>query len=171
MASLDNAELRPLCFNPLSFKEKCHETYCNPMRFALYVPTVELCLFISFCKEIPVNIKIFLAVLAILGSLVSCAHLNPHPMDMTSAIRRNAKTSADHEALAKHYDDSAQEMRLKAQEHKQRLEEYEKHSYLYGKRAQDLKAHCQSLIISYEQAAKSNKAMADIHREMAAAAR
>ncbi len=116
------------------------------------------------------NTRTFFAVLAILGSLVSCAHLNPHPMDMTSAIR-DAKTSADHNALAKHYEDAAQEMRLKAQEHKQRLEEYEKHSYLYGKRAQDLKAHCQSLIISYEQAAKANKAMADIHREMAAEAR
>src|SRR3954452_20797519 len=109
----------------------------SPMRFGFHVSTVELLiLFISFNKEIHMNTKTFLAVLAILGLVVSCAQLNPHPMDMASTVR-NAKTSADHTALAKHYEDAAQEMRLKAQQHKQQLEEYEKHSYYYGKRAQD----------------------------------
>ena len=45
--------------------------------------------------------RIFFATLVILASLISCAQMNPHPMEMTSAVR-NTKTSADHEALAKH---------------------------------------------------------------------
>ncbi len=39
------------------------------------------------------KMRIALAVIAVLGLLASCAHIEPHPMDMTSAIR-NAKTSA-----------------------------------------------------------------------------
>ena len=91
-------------------------------------------------------------------------------MDMANAIR-NAKTSVDHNVLAKHYEEAAQEMRLKVEEHKKTLEEYETHPYYYGKRAQDLKAHCRSLISSYEQVAEANMSMAKVHRQMAAEGR
>ncbi len=91
--------------------------------------------------------------------------MNPHPMDMTSAVQ-NAKTSADHNALAKHYEDAAKEMQAKVREHENLLNEYEIHPY-YGKRAQDLKAHCEVLIRSYERAAEANMGMAKIHRQMA----
>lgn len=107
------------------------------------------------------------AVLFILGLLASCAQMNPHPMDMTSAIRY-AKTSADHNALAKHYENAAREMQTKVQEHKKELEEYEYNSNHYGKRAQDLQAHCRGLIRYYEQAAEANGEMAEIHRQLAA---
>lgn len=112
--------------------------------------------------------KTFFAVFAIVGLLTSCAQLDPHPMDMTTTVR-DAKTSADHEALARHYETAAEAMRLKVKEHKKELEEYEKP--YYGKRAQDLKAHCHRLITSYEQAVEANMAMAEIHRKMAAEAR
>ncbi|ODT65409.1 MAG: hypothetical protein ABS69_19220 [Nitrosomonadales bacterium SCN 54-20] len=117
------------------------------------------------------NTKKFFAVFAILGLLVSCAQLDPHPMDthpmdVASAIQ-NTKTRADHLALAKHYEAAAEAMRLQVKEHKKELEEYETHPY-YGKRAQDLKAHCHRLISSYEHAVEANTAMADIHRKMAA---
>ena len=113
--------------------------------------------------------KTFFSVFVILGLLVSCAQLNPHPMDMTAAIRE-AKTPADHNALARHYEAAAEAARLKVKEHKKELEEYETHPY-YGKRAQDLKAHCRRLISSYEQVAEANAAMAETHRKMAAEAR
>lgn len=108
----------------------------------------------------------FLATLIIVG-LTACAQLNPHPMDMTAAIG-HAKTARDHNALARHYEDAAQEMRMKVEEHKKALEEYERHPYYYSKRAQDLKAHCARLINSYEQAAETNRKMAEIHRQLAA---
>lgn len=110
--------------------------------------------------------RVFFAALVMLGSVSSCAQLDPHPMDMTNAIRET-KTSADHAALAKHYEAAAEAARLKVKEHKKELQEYEKHPY-YGKRAQDLKAHCHRLISSYEQAVEANTEMAEIHRQMAA---
>ncbi len=97
--------------------------------------------------------------------LASCAQMNPHPMDMTNAIR-NANTSADHNRLARHYEGVANDMRRRAQEHKKELEEYESHPY-YGKRAQDLKVHCRTLISNYERAAEANTSMARVHRQMA----
>lgn len=109
----------------------------------------------------------FFAVLAVLGLLVSCAQMNPQPMDMSQAAQE-ARTRPDHIALAKRYEDTAKEMQEKVQEHKKQLEEYEYHSYLYGKQAQNLQAHCRGLIRYYEQAAKANREMAEIHRQLAA---
>ena len=112
--------------------------------------------------------RTLVAVLAILGLLASCAQLDPyHPMDMTQAVQ-SAKTSADHEALAKHYEDTAKRMQAKVQEQKKMLEQYEAESYHYGRQADDLKAHTQALIRFYEQAAEANMNMAASHRKMAA---
>jgi len=110
--------------------------------------------------------KIF-ATLAVVGLLTACA-TDPHPMNMTQMVQ-NAKTSADHEALAKHYDDAAKEMQTKVEEHKKLLEQYTTGSY--GKQAQNLKTHCEFLIRTYQQAAKTNSDMADAHRQMAAEAK
>ena len=110
--------------------------------------------------------KNFLLALAIMGLSVSCT-INPHPMDMTRAVQ-NAKTAADHDALARHYDDAAKDMTAKVDEHKKLLAEYQSRKGMYGKHAQDLINHCQGLIRIYEQAAGENRAMAKSHREMAA---
>lgn len=56
------------------------------------------------------NTKTFFMVFAILGLLASCAQFDPHAMDMTTAIRE-AKTSADHNALASHYEAAAEATR------------------------------------------------------------
>jgi hypothetical protein len=109
------------------------------------------------------------AFLALPILLASCS-INPHPMDMTAAIQA-AKTPADHEALARHYDDAAKDMQRQADEHKQMLSQYEANKALYGKQYQTLTSHCQGLIRIYEQAAAENAAMAESHRQMAAAAK
>ena len=116
------------------------------------------------------NTKTFFTVLATLGLLVSCAQMNPQPMDMSQAAQEG-RTPPDHIALAKRYEDAAKEMREKVQEHKKQLEEYEYHSNLYGKQAQNLQAHCRGLIRYYEQAAEANLSMADSHRKIAAEAK
>lgn len=112
------------------------------------------------------NFRTFLALLATLGFLASCAHIDPHPMDMTSAIR-NAKTEADHLALARHYEAAAAAMRAQAQEQKTRLSEYQAHGYFYGRKTEELKEHTQALIHVYEEAAEANMSMAKSHRLMA----
>ncbi|SFI73736.1 hypothetical protein [Nitrosomonas sp. Nm34] len=106
-------------------------------------------------------------ILLVLASLTSCAHMHLHPMDMTQAIQ-NAKTPADHEALAKHYEAAAKDLQLKAQEYKKVLEKYETNAPHYGRQAQDLQDHTAALAHLYEQAAKANRDMADSHRKMAA---
>ena len=107
-----------------------------------------------------------LAMAALLTALSSCS-IDPHRMDMTQAVQ-SAKSGSDHEALAKHYEDAAKEMRTKAEEHKKLLAHYQSKKDLYRKQAQDLINHCQGLIRVYEQAAADNLSMAKSHREIAA---
>ncbi|SFN36183.1 hypothetical protein [Nitrosospira briensis] len=114
--------------------------------------------------------RIFFAILAVLGLLASCAHIDPHPMDMTSAIQ-SAKTEADHNALARHYQTAARAMQAKAREQKRAVAEYQKHGYYYGRQTEDLKEHAQALVRVYEEAAEANMSIAESHRQMAEQAR
>jgi glutamine synthetase len=109
--------------------------------------------------------KLLITLFLALGLLAACAEMPPHPMDMNLAVQ-NAKTKADHEALAEHYEEAAKEMQLKAEEHKKLLSQYQSKSYLYGRQAEDFKAHCERLIDVYEKAAKENLEMAKMHRQM-----
>ena len=83
-----------------------------------------------------------------------------------SQTAQEARSGPDHNALAKRYEDAAKDLQGKVQEHKKQLEEYEYHSYLYGKQAQNLQAHCRGLIRYYEQAAEANISMAKSHRQL-----
>lgn len=105
-------------------------------------------------------------ILAIAALSASCAHVDPHPMDMSAALQ-NARTRADHEALAKHYDEAAKKMQAKADRQKRMLAEYQKHRHYYGRRAEDLMEHSQALLRVYEEAAKANENLAHYHRLLA----
>jgi hypothetical protein len=111
------------------------------------------------------KIKLLITLLLAIGLLSACAEMSPHPMDMSQAVQ-NAESKADHEALAQHYEEVAKEMRLKVDEHKKLLSQYQSKSYLYGRQAEDFKAHCQRLIDVYEKAAEENLSMAKMHRQM-----
>ena len=113
----------------------------------------------------PLPTKLLITLLFALGLLTACAEMNPHPMDMSQAAQ-NAKSKADHKALAQHYEEAAKEMQLKVDEHKKLLSQYESKSYLYGRQAQSIKDHCQWLINAYEKAVDSNRKMAEMHRQM-----
>ena len=104
-----------------------------------------------------------LALSLTLGLLTGCA-TDPHPMDMSQMLQ-NAKTPADHEALAQHYEQAAQDMQAKVAEHKVLLEQYKAH--LYGKQMQGMQTHCQYLLSMYEKIADENMKMAEAHRQMA----
>lgn len=110
-----------------------------------------------------------LAAVAVLALLVSCT-INPHSMDMTQAVQ-TAKSAREHEALARHYEDAAKDMRAKVDEHKKLLAYYEARKDLIRKQAQDRINHCQGLIRIYEQAAAENLNMAKSHHELAAEAK
>jgi hypothetical protein len=117
-------------------------------------------------------IKIALTVSLLLGALASCAQPNPHPMDMSAAVQ-SAKTKADHEALAEHYEQSAKDAEAKVKEHKQILADFKKDPHDYPKTylGGNFESHCIRLIHSYEQVAEVNREMAKMHRRMADEAR
>jgi hypothetical protein len=110
--------------------------------------------------------KLFIVLVLLFGVLVACSEIKSHPMDMSVAVR-NAGTKADHEALAEHYDATANEMQAKVEEHKKLLEQYQAKSYLYGRQGPIFEQHCQTLIGVYQNAVTENHAMAELHRTMA----
>jgi len=111
------------------------------------------------------KIKLLITLMLTLVLLDGCGGANPHPMDMSEAVQ-NASSKADHEALAEHYEEAAAQMQAKVDEHKKLLAQYEAKSYIYGRQAQDFKAHCEGLINAYEKAVKANQSMAKMHRQM-----
>lgn len=101
-----------------------------------------------------------------LFSLLAALSSSAFSFDVDSAMK-NATTAHDHEAVAKYYREMAKEMQAKQQEQKQLLEEYESHSYLYGRQAQDLQAHTDALVRKYEKEAKASMKEAELHHQMA----
>ncbi len=111
------------------------------------------------------NTKLLITLFLSLGLVTACAEMNPHPMDMDLALQ-NAKTKEDHQEMAEHYEQAAQDMQEKSKEYKKLFDRYEENSYLYGRQAEDLKAHAQRLVDVYEKAAEENLKMAKMHRKM-----
>lgn len=111
--------------------------------------------------------KMFILLVLLFGVLVACSEMKSHPMDMSQAVQ-SASTKADHEALAKHYDEAADEMQAKVDEHKKLLAEYHAQSYKYGRQGPTFEQHCETLIRAYENAVAENRAMAEAHRTMVA---
>jgi hypothetical protein len=112
----------------------------------------------------------FIAILFMLGLLASCAPMSPYEMVDSPALRKtveSARTHSDHDALTRHFETLAGEMRRKAEEQRQLLQHYEEKSYLYGRQAQDRQSHTWALMRKYEQAAKTSQSNAASHRQMA----
>ena len=114
--------------------------------------------------------KIRVLILIIFGLLVSGVQMNSYSMDMGQAVH-NAKTRADHEALAKYYEQATKEMQSKLQDHQKMYEQYQAESQYYGRQGLDMESMCRGLIHTYEQAVKENMDMAASHRKMAAEAK
>jgi hypothetical protein len=91
-----------------------------------------------------------------LGSLGTAAD-----MDMPGMIT-NAKTPADHLALAKMYQDEADKANAQAAAHKKMAE-----AYMQNPRLNELRAHCKRLTSYYKEAAKEYSLMATIETDEA----
>lgn len=111
------------------------------------------------------KIKLLMPLMLVIALLSACSEMNPQSMDMDLAAQ-NAVSNADHQMLAKHYEDAARDMQAKEDKYKKLLARYESKSYLYGRQAEDLKAHSQKLIDAYEKAAEENLKMAAMHHRM-----
>jgi hypothetical protein len=111
----------------------------------------------------------------LLASLILVGPRAAHSLeadDIPAAVE-NAKTAADHEALAAYFDGEAKAARASAERHRRMADLYGKHpkpSGTKGVRAslsKTMPPHCDKLAASYETAAAEYEAMAAAHREMA----
>ncbi|MDQ3186610.1 MAG: hypothetical protein M3Q16_09200 [Pseudomonadota bacterium] len=111
----------------------------------------------------------FIAVVLTLGLLASCAQTGALEVqnDNTRKAAQNARTYADHDSLAKRYENTAKELRVKAEEQKKLLQHYDDKSYLYGRQGQDFQSHTLALMRKYEQAAEETITQAAFHHRMA----
>jgi hypothetical protein len=80
-----------------------------------------------------------------------------------------AKTPADHDALAAFYEKEAQAARQKQAEHQQMSDAYATIPVLKTKTG--AVAHCTAIAKKYEEIAKENEALAQMHKELATAAK
>ena len=112
----------------------------------------------------------FWIVVLALGILSGCAQMSPIASNHSNEIRSIELGSIDpnnHNAVAKHYEDAADEIKAKLQAQKKLLEEYEGHNYYYGRRGQDAQSHITANIRHFESSIKENLKEATIHRKMA----
>ena len=99
--------------------------------------------------------------------VTACAPVGKMAHEMGPVIE-SARTKADHEALAAHYEQEAQALQDRAAEHERMAQAYERSAY--GKIGTTLSQHCEFLARMYREAAKENLELAREHRELAATA-
>ncbi|SCY58651.1 hypothetical protein [Nitrosospira sp. Nsp13] len=115
------------------------------------------------------KIKDIVTALSLFGLLAACTLMSTSVRGenmVGDATIRNATAQSEHNVLAKHFEDAAREMQIKANEQKELLEQYE-NGHLYGWQLHNLKSNALALIRKYEQAARSNMKEAASHRQMA----
>lgn len=78
---------------------------------------------------------------------------------------------SSHESLAQHHLSIVDEAKTKLQEHKNNLEDYELHSYYYGRGGQDFRSHETANVRLYEEIIAENLKQAEFHQQMAEAER
>lgn len=103
----------------------------------------------------------FIVLLLAFTVLASCAQMS------SSVIAPTGIASNDHEALARHYENLAEEAKIRLHENKKVLEAYEARPYYYGRQALDLPSHATANIRAYEETLKETRKYADLHRKMA----
>ena len=79
-----------------------------------------------------------------------------------------AKTPADHEAIAAHYEKEAQAAHAKHAEHQKMKEWYDKNP---GLSKSGFGTHCNLIAAHYDKTGKEYEALAKLHRDMAKAAK
>jgi hypothetical protein len=116
------------------------------------------------------GIRKFLVVVSTLGLLVTGAASHAAEVENgdTGVLAQNTRTSADHDSIARQYENKAKELMVKAEERKKLLRHYEDKSYLYGRGGQDFQAQAIALERKYKLASEKANSLAAFHHKMAA---
>ncbi len=112
----------------------------------------------------PLSRRIAGAMLLAIG-LVGCANPPSGPSPELAQQIETAKTPEDHLALAAHYEREAAAARSIAASHEKLSRGYQANPYQKG--GASIRAHCLSLVKTYQSAAVQYDAMAQEHRQMA----
>ena len=110
-----------------------------------------------------------MAVLAI-GFLSGCAQMSPIASTLSNdeiVANRLFIDPNNHDAMAKHYEDVAKEMKAKLQAKKEQLEEYERHNYYYGRKGQSFRSHTWANMRYLEKSIEENLKEAAIDHKIA----
>ncbi|MDR4513332.1 hypothetical protein [Nitrosomonas sp.] len=111
----------------------------------------------------------FFTVAVVLIFVYIALPMNTFAAEQINELRSTAAESADkvdHAALARHYEEQANEMYGKIEEQIEALKERSRSSYL-GKHGQDIKKHVKYKIYELEKAAEENLEKAAYHRKIA----
>jgi len=123
-----------------------------------------------------ITVRVMLAILA----LVAVLHLptqragvaEAEKFDVEKAVT-GAKTPADHEAIASHYDREVATAQARAEKHRKLAEAYRNITgkgqfyNITGKGRFQMEDHCRQLVQHYERVVAANAALAEAHRQMA----
>jgi hypothetical protein len=109
------------------------------------------------------------AVLSAVSLLASCAETSALEKKNANShvASENAKGPADHDRLARQYENTAKRLLTKVEEQRKLLKHYEEKSYLYGRQAQDNKSHPEALLNKYQHDAEETLKQAAFHHKMA----
>ena len=111
---------------------------------------------------------VIVAVLVAIGALGYAPGGSAQDGKSIEQMVSEAKTPADHEAIASYYDKEAQEAHQKHAEHKKLAESYDLTPKLKGG---TMSKHCTDAAKKYEGIAKDYEALAKEHRALAEAAK
>lgn len=109
----------------------------------------------------------FVLALMIIGALGSSPVASAEEGKNVEQMITEAKTPADHEAIAAYYDEEAKDAREKHAKHQQ-MEEFYKKSPALNKAG--FSTHCDLIAANYDKTAKEYEALAKMHRDMAKSA-
>lgn len=110
--------------------------------------------------------KIAIGLALALGLLSGCAQQTP-PVDLQATIK-STDTKAEHLALADHYEQLAKDADTKAAQEQKLQAEWQNHRYLDPKHAENTEEYYDALIMHYQEIAKTNRALAQLQRSIAA---
>jgi hypothetical protein len=117
-----------------------------------------------------ITVGVTLGMVALVVALyVPTKHVGAQPaakFDLEKAITE-AKTAADHEAIASYYEREAATAKDKAAEHHRLAETYRSMAATGRAPLQPMGLHCEQLVRTYESEATENAALATAHRQMA----
>ena len=105
--------------------------------------------------------------LALAAGQVTIARAADDQSASLEQMLENAKTPADHKAIAAYYDREAAEAKEKAEMHRKTAERYRS----FNMKPHDMVDHCDDLATSYSRVAKDAADMAAAHRATAKSAK